>query len=240
MTRTTPFNLEPGRIIARKYEILSRVGGGWEGEVYRVRERGTEIERAAKLFYPERNVRNKTANLYAQKLHALRECPVMIQYHVQETITMRRLPVTVLLSEFVEGALLEDYVARHRGKRLPLFKGIHLLHALASGIECIHTAGEYHGDLHSENVIVRRLGLSFELKFLDLFNWGKNNRANRNEDVINAIRIFYDAIGGARRYRHHPEEIRRICCGLKRSLIVKRFRSATALRRYIETQPWSG
>jgi tRNA A-37 threonylcarbamoyl transferase component Bud32 len=240
MTRTTPFDLEPGRIIARKYEVVSRLGGGWEGEVYRVRERNNDIERAAKLFYPERNIRNKTANAYARKLHALRECPVIIQYHFQEVITLRRLPVTVLISEFVEGELVEEYVARQPGKRVPLFQGIHLLHALATGIESIHAAGEYHGDLHSENIIVRRLGLSFELKFVDMFHWGKNNRANRNEDIVNAIRMFYDAIGGAARYRHHPDEIRRICCGLKRSIILKRFRTATALRRHIETQQWSG
>lgn len=240
MTRTTPFDLEPGRVIARKYVVVSRLGGGWEGEVYRVRERDTDIERAAKFFYPERNIRNKTANAYARKLHALRECPVIIQYHVQEVIIVRRLPVTVLISEFVEGELLEEYVRRQPGKRIPLFQGIHLLHAMASGIESIHTTGEYHGDMHSENIIVRRLGLSFELKFLDMFHWGKNNRANRNEDIVNAIRIFYDAIGGAPRYRHHPDEIRRICCGLKRSIILKRFRTATALRRHLETQPWSG
>ena len=37
------FDLEPGRILARKYEIVSKLGGGWEGEVYRIRERTTGI-----------------------------------------------------------------------------------------------------------------------------------------------------------------------------------------------------
>lgn len=46
------FDLKPGRILARKYEILSRLGGGWEGEVYMIREKNTHIERAAKLFFP--------------------------------------------------------------------------------------------------------------------------------------------------------------------------------------------
>ena len=46
----TEFNLPPGVTIARKYEVLSKLGAGWEGEVYKIREIRTGIERAAKLF----------------------------------------------------------------------------------------------------------------------------------------------------------------------------------------------
>ena len=67
-----------------------------------------------------------------------------------------------MLSDFVEGELLSKFLKRQRGGRLSPFQGIHLLHALASGIECIHSLGEYHGDLHTENIIVTRFGLGFE------------------------------------------------------------------------------
>lgn len=233
------FNLEPGRIIARKYQVVSRLGSGWEGEVYKIRELSTNIERAAKLFFPDRNVRNKTSDVYARKLHALRECPVVIQYHTQETITYRKIPVTVLISEYVEGELLSDYLNRLPGKRLHIFQGIHLLHALAAGLECIHHKGEYHGDLHTDNIIVRRLGLSYELKLLDFFHWKRARRENVNDDICDLVRIFYDAIGGRTRYRKHPKEIKAVCCGLKRTLILKKFRTAGALRVHLETQAWS-
>ena len=36
-----------------------------------------------------------------------------------------------------------------------------------SATEC-----EYHGDLHDDNIIVRRHGLSFDLKLVDMFPWG--------------------------------------------------------------------
>ncbi len=52
------FVLAPGRVIARKYEVVSKLGDGWEGEVYKIRERSTKIERAAKLFFPHRHPRN--------------------------------------------------------------------------------------------------------------------------------------------------------------------------------------
>jgi hypothetical protein len=52
------------------------------------------------------------------------------------------------------------------------------------------------------------------------------------------VRLFYDAIGGQRRYRHQAREIKAICCGLKRSLILKKFRNAGQLRHRLETMTW--
>ena len=31
------FDLQPGRVLARKFEVIRRLGAGWEGEVYLVR-----------------------------------------------------------------------------------------------------------------------------------------------------------------------------------------------------------
>ncbi len=232
------FDIKPGRILARKYEVLEPLGNGWQGEVFLVREQPTGIERAAKLFYPQRNPGDRTANLYARKLHTLRNCPIAIQYHTRETITYRGIPLTLLVSEFVEGELLSSFLARQPGKRLTPFQGLHLLHALSSGVECIHKMREYHGDLHTENIIVRRYGLGFELKLLDFYHWGTPKQENIQEDVVDIIKILYEAVGGQRHYRQQPQEIKDICRGLKRSLIKKKFRSAGQLREYLETLSW--
>ncbi|MEJ2644090.1 MAG: protein kinase [Gammaproteobacteria bacterium] len=233
------FNLQPGRIVARKYEILAHLGAGWEGEVYLIRERSTGIERAAKFFFPQRNLGDRTATRYARKLHKLHHCPIVIQYHTQETITWKGIAVTFLVSDFVEGELLSDFLARQPGKRLSAFPALHLLHALASGIECIHQMREYHGDLHSENIIIQRYGLGFDLKLLDLFHWGAPRPENIHDDVIDLIRIFYEALGGRRHYARQPPEIKAICCGLKHSLILKKFKTAGQLREYLETMQWN-
>ena len=34
----TSFDLATGRVISKKYEILSLLGAGWEGEVYKILE----------------------------------------------------------------------------------------------------------------------------------------------------------------------------------------------------------
>lgn len=232
------FELQDGQLIARRYKVVSKLGGGWEGEVYLIREQATGIERAAKLFFPHRNPNNRTAKQYAIKLHKLRHCSILIQYLTQEVIRTRRQSVTLFVSEFVEGELLSEMLKRCRGGRLPPFEALHLLHALASGMADVHLAREYHGDLHTDNIIVRRYGLGFEVKVIDLFSHKLPKREMIKDDVCDLIRIFYDALGGAKHYSRHAPEIKAICCGLKRTLILKKFRTAGQLRDYIEKIEW--
>lgn len=233
------FHLDQGRILGEKYVIEELLGEGWEGEVYRVRERKTRIRRAAKLFYPERNVGDRTATRYARKLERLRHCPIVAQYYNTERVQVRGVPVTCLISELVDGESIVEFVSRQSGERLLPFEGLHLLHSLVRGLECIHGANEYHGDLHAENILVRRVGIGFELKLFDFFYRGPVNRSAKQEDLIDAVRVFYDALGGSRRYSRHSSEIKAICCGLKRGLIRTKFPTASKFRSHLEKIEWS-
>src|SRR3569833_4644462 len=135
MARTNPprlridaFDFPPGKVLREHYEIVTHLGAGWEGEVYLVRELGTGIERTAKFFFPHRNERGKASLFYAKKLHKLRQCPIVIQYYTQDKINYRGVPITFLVSEFVESKLLSHFLARQAGKRLNAFQAVHLLH----------------------------------------------------------------------------------------------------------------
>ncbi|MEA5445048.1 protein kinase [Gammaproteobacteria bacterium AB-CW1] len=232
------FDFAPGDRLADKYEVIERLGRGWEGEVYKVRERATGIERAAKFFYPERNMGNRAVAYHARKLNRLRHCRILIPYLTHDHVKHEGRDVPFLVSEFVEGELLEDFIYRRPGKRLPLFEALHLLHALAAGLEEIHRLRDYHGDLHSENIIVARRGIHFEVKLIDFYRWKTPTSENIREDVRDIIRIFYDALGGRRHYARQPRLVKEICLGLKRSLIARRFRTAGALRHHLENLEW--
>ena len=233
------FDFPEGFILSRKYRVINKIGEGWEGEVYIVEELFTGIERAAKVFFPHRNLSNKAARFYAQKLHKLRNCSVLIQYLTQERIYYRGHEVTYLISEYVKGETLDDFLARQPGKRLGPFQAMHLLAALAKGLDEIHRQKEYHGDLHSANVIGQRYGLEFHLKVLDMFHWGSASPENIRDDVCNMVRIFYDCLGGAKHYPRQPSQVKDICCGLKRSLILRKFKTAGGMRQYLEQMAWS-
>ena len=232
------FNFQPGRILAKKFEVLSKLGEGWEGEVYLVREQLTNIERAAKFFFPQRNPGNKAFRFYAQKLHKLRHCPILIQYFSQDTITYRGVPITFLVSDFIEGELLSAFINRQPGKRLSAFQALHLLHALAKGIDSIHQMREYHGDLHTDNIIISRFGLNYDLKLIDMYYWQSAKYENIRHDVVSLVRVFHEALGGQKHYARQPDEVKAIICGLKSSLILKKFKTAGQLRDYIEHMQW--
>jgi hypothetical protein len=233
------FSLERGRLLAGRYEVNELLGAGWEGEVYAVSERHTGIPRAAKVFFPQRNVGDRALRTYAKKLNRLRACPMIIQYHHSDHFTFQGQTVAVLISDLVEGEILEDFVRRQPGQRLHPFEALHLVHAIAIGIEQIHNLGEYHGDLHDRNVLVNRQGLEFKVQLLDFYDWGGPRRQKRAHDVLDLVRILYDMVGGRKRYAKQPAEIKAICLGLRADLIRRRYPSAARLRSHLESISWS-
>ena len=136
----------------------------------------------------------------ARELERLRSCQAVVQYYHSETVQIHGGPVTCLISELVQGDVLTRFIARQPGRHLQTFEALHLLHALSSCLACIHDAREYHGDLHCDNVLVRRAGIKLELRILDFFHRGRGWRSAVRDDIVDAVRIFYDTLGGRRRY----------------------------------------
>ncbi len=238
MTADSRFGIKPGRVLASKYVVDEFLGSGWEGEVYLVTERLTGAQRAAKLFFPERNPRNKAVLFYARKLEKLRDCRMVIQYHHSEKLRLRSEEVNVLFSEFVAGAILSEYVREQPGRRMEPFAAMHLLRALAAGLAEIHERREYHGDLHTGNILVNRRGVHFDARFVDLYDWGRPTKAHIQSDVLNLIRVFHETVGGARHYAAQPPEVKHIIAGLKNTILAKRFPDAWALVRHLDTFEW--
>ena len=233
------FDLSPGRVLLNKYVVERLVGAGLEGEVYQVRERLTNKMRALKLFFPHRDQKFKVSNRIAKKLDKLDDSPIVVDYVSYQVITLKGYKVACLITEFIEGEILSDFVNKHRMKRLGVFPAIHLLYSLSLGIESIHLSGEYHGDLHVDNIIIKKFGLEFDLKIIDLHHWGDSKKDNREEDIVKLVRIFYDILGGEKRYKYMPNSIKYIISGLKRTLILKKFKTITDLRFHLEELDWS-
>ncbi|MBU0983122.1 MAG: protein kinase [candidate division Zixibacteria bacterium] len=236
--RVAYFNLKPGTTLGRNYFVVEQLGDGWEGEVYKVEERRTGVLRAAKIFYESRRLTPAQLRRYTQKMYRLRFCPLVTQYHHRDVARVGRESVEILVSDFVEGEMLSDFLARQPKKRLTSFEALHLLYALAVGLEPVHYKGEYHGDLHVNNVMVKRVGLGFDVHLIDFFDLGKSSRDRVRSDVIDLISLLYTVMGGKSGYAKSGPEIRQIVNGRKRGLISQKFKTAGQLRIALENMEW--
>ena len=231
------FDFDVGRTVAGKYVIERPLGSGYEGEVYAIVEKVTGIRRAAKFYYPHRDPLGRSAIAYARKLDALRHCPILLQYHHQEIATVQRKKVTVVVSEFFDGERLSDFLQKQDGG-LSTFEALHVLYTLVRGITPIHARGEYHGDIHEENVMIRRQGIGFDVRLVDFFDLGKPTKKKVHKDVLNIVMVFHAIVGGRERYASQPRVVKDIIRGLKDSLILARFQSAGDIQRHLEALTW--
>ncbi len=232
------FDFEPGRTVGGKYVIERLLGSGYEGEVYAIVEKTTGIRRAAKFYYPFRDPLGKSAIVYARKMDALRHCPILLQYHHQEIAVVQKKKVMVVVSELFEGEKLSDFLLRQPGGRLTTFEALHVIYALSRGIAPIHARGEYHGDIHDDNIMIRRQGIGFDVKLVDFFDLGKPTRKKIWKDVLNLIMVFHTIVGGREQYAKQPKVVKDIIRGLKDSLILARFHSAGDIQRHLENLDW--
>jgi serine/threonine protein kinase len=161
-----------------------------------------------------------------------------MQYHHQEISYVRKRKVVVVISELVEGRKLSEFLKEQPKGHLSTFEALHVLYTLARGIAPIHARGEYHGDIHDDNIMIRRQGITFEVKLLDFFDLGKPNRSKIHKDVLNLVQVFHTLVGGRDRYKDQPPVVKDIIRGNKDSLILARFQSAGDIQRHLETLEW--
>lgn len=230
----TSFGFEKGRILSQKYEILDILGSGYEGEVYKIRERATDIHRAAKFFFPRRNIGNLSLKNYAKKLHRLSECPILIHYNTTEFVQYKGQKLPYLVSDFIDGILLSEFITRFPGKRLPYFHALHLFFELLQGLALIHEKRSFHGDIHTDNVMIHSFGIKHKMKLIDFHDIGVDKRKKMKQDIHDVIYLFHEILGGDKHYKNHPDEIKYILCGKRRNIMDQRFKNMRSLKNFVQ------
>ncbi|MCA9002168.1 MAG: protein kinase, partial [Planctomycetes bacterium] len=229
------FELPRGRSIGKSYKVESKLGGGSEGEVYQICDQTTGISRAAKIYFPHRDPKQRLTAQHARKLNQLRDCQLVLQFlHTQE-VRIGQYRTMAMISELCEGEPLQRWIDQHRASRVRDYVALTVLHSLAKGLEQIHAAGQYHSDVHTENILIQSSGIHFQLKLIDFYEWGKPSRPKMQQDILGAARVLYDMLGGRAYYNKALPESKHIVAGLRSATILKRFPTASALRHYLET-----
>jgi eukaryotic-like serine/threonine-protein kinase len=153
--------LEPGTVLADRFEILQLLGQGGMGAVYKARD--TELERlvALKLIRPDLASHPEILRRFKQELILAREVThrnvIRIfdlgQAHGIKFITM----------EYVEGRDLRGLL-QEKGK-MTAEEAVPIVIQIASALDAAHTAGVVHRDLKPQNTMVDKDGRVYVMDF---------------------------------------------------------------------------
>jgi eukaryotic-like serine/threonine-protein kinase len=141
------------------YEIVSFIGAGGMGEVYRARDTRLDREVAIKVLAerlasdPWSLARFQTE---AKSIAALSHLNILSIYDAE-----LEHPPLFLVTELLEGETLSRLIER---SQLPWHRAVAIAIALAEGLAAAHAARVVHGDLKPENVFLTNQGV---IKILD-------------------------------------------------------------------------
>ena len=113
-----------------------------------------------------------------------------------------------------------------------------MLYNLVCGIEAVHALGEYHADVHTENILIQQRGVRYDLKLIDFYDWGRPTRAKQRQDILDTIQVFFDCLGGRDHTAKLPQELKYILAGPRQDVIFRRFPTMTRLRHHLENFAW--
>ena len=187
--------LAPGSMLG-PYEVLSLVGAGGMGQVYRARD--TRLGRivALKILPPHRSAIRDFADRFqreARAVSSLNHPNVCALYDVGEADG-----VSYLVMEFLEGETLRDKMR----ERIAIRTAIEIAMQVAYGLAAAHRKGLVHRDLKPENIFVTRDGV---VKVLD---FGLVKAVEREDDPAVTIRRTEPGLMVGTAHYVAPEQIR--------------------------------
>jgi serine/threonine-protein kinase len=168
----------PGDILAGKYEIVSLLGEGGMGTVWRARSIALDADVAIKVLHCDRADSQAAQRLLREARATARVGHPSIVRAFDFGETEAGEPFLVM--ELLEGTSLADCLDR-RGRLSPI-EAVQMLLPIASGLAAAHARGIVHRDIKPENIIIVPDGAStFLPKIVD---FGIAKLARRNNQVI--------------------------------------------------------
>jgi serine/threonine protein kinase len=144
-------SLQPGTVIAGRYEVVKCLGAGSMGLVYACRHRELAGHLVAvKVLFPEVAQDNTAAARFRNEIVA--------SYGVSHPNVVRAYEyfrdgdLVAYTMEYVGGGDLADRLVN--GEPLPIREVVRLFCQISSGVQAIHDAGIVHRDLKPENILL--------------------------------------------------------------------------------------
>src|SRR5271157_948020 len=168
------------------YEILSAIGAGGMGEVYRARDPRLKRDVAIKVLPPSFSSDPQRLQRFEQEANATAALNHPNILAVHDIGQQDGAPYIV--SELLEGETLREKL---RAGPAPVRKAIEYAQQIARGLAAAHDKGIVHRDLKPENVFITRDGrakiLDFGLAKLTRFESAADDQARTVESEIGCV-----------------------------------------------------
>jgi serine/threonine protein kinase/tetratricopeptide (TPR) repeat protein len=153
--------LEPGTILADRFEILQLLGQGGMGAVYKGRDMELERLVALKLIRPDLASHPEILRRFKQELILARE---VTHRNVIRIFDLGQAQgIKFITMEYVEGRDLRGLI--HDKEKFSTDDAVPVVLQIAAALDAAHTAGVVHRDLKPQNVMVDKDGRVYVMDF---------------------------------------------------------------------------
>ena len=157
----TTVSLAPGAVFHNRYEILSALGRGGMGMVYKARDRTLDEVVAIKVLRPDFSEDQKMAERFRSEIKLARRIRHKNVCAIHDYGEDRGL--LYISMEYIDGVDLK-HVLRDQGP-LPPERAYDVAIQVAEGLQAVHEAGIIHRDLKSPNIMIDGTGLARLMDF---------------------------------------------------------------------------
>jgi TOMM system kinase/cyclase fusion protein len=161
-------SLQVGSVFQDRYEVLSELGAGTFGRVYKARQLSTGQHVAIKTLRVQDARSSAATRVQAERFRReMRICAGLLHPHIVRLIDFGDLGEHLLYAvfEFVPGHSLREVIAA--GGKLEMADALRLMMQTLDALSCAHAQGIVHRDLKPENIMVTRTGVKLNAKILD-------------------------------------------------------------------------
>jgi TOMM system kinase/cyclase fusion protein len=184
--------LEPittGTVFQDRYEVLSKLGEGGFGQVYRARQRVTHHEVAIKVL---RALHTTNDTHIARFQREMQLCAQLYHPNIVRLIDSGKAEPDLLYTvfEYVPGRTLTDVLASEGS--LPPWEAAHLMLQVLDALACAHNKGVIHRDLKPQNIMITTTGVRRNALVLD---FGLGTLPSENQEDLAKITRTREVLG---------------------------------------------
>lgn len=178
-------SLQPGTVIAGRYEVVKCLGAGSMGLVYACRHRELAGHLVAvKVLFPEVAQDKVAAARFRNEIFA--SYGVSHPNVVRAYEYIRDGDLVAYTMEFVGGGDLADRLSKSSENSIAVAEAVGLLSQMCAGVQAIHDAGIVHRDLKPENILLSKEGL-VKIADFGIARTGHGPRLTEHGGVVGTI-----------------------------------------------------